>query len=453
MRRFSAFPILFLAAALGCGSDSRTGPPASYSLEPASATLAVGQDSTAAVPIAVKREGTDTTIKRVRLRYASADPRIATVDSLGNITGVAGGTTTINVKLANASLDIPVTVRAHPADSVLLTILTGPAGGLKGAPGDTVGTFFALPADPATSRLKGVVKVGNDTVFCNYCAPKNPARVMRPVRFVSLDPVKATISNSSNPKLQTSVDTTGRVTPLDTSAAYVRFVMEVPGDSNDAGRRWKDTVRVNFSLRPIDTLRIRPDSNFFPTANGTGLSKQIYPNADTLQANVVAAGTTNFIAGIDFLSKVQDIPNPATPGTTPAPRYIASRLIGPPTVRRPSLPNVLWESANTNYLTVNAAGAVTGVCAQIGGNCLATGSAVLTCAANAGTMPAAFLGKGTYSIPSCTPAKVIPMPGAFCTTNSQTDLASTCTIWIRATAIDPATGKILQQLYRINIRR
>jgi hypothetical protein len=313
--------------------------------------------------------------------------------------------------------------------------------------------FFALPADPATSRLKGIVKVGNDTVFCNYCRPKTPtARVMRPVRFVSLTPLKATVSNANNPKLQTSTDTTGRVTPLDTSAAYVPIVMEVPGDSNSVGRRWKDTVMVRLSLRPIDSLRVRPDSNFFPTANGTGLSKQIYPNADTVQANVVAASTTNFIAGLDFLSRVQDIPNPSTPTVTPAPRYITSRLVGPPTVRRPSLPNVLWESANTNYLNVNAAGAVTALCAQIGGNCLATGSSVLTCASTSGAMPAAFLGRGTYAIPSCT-TPPIPMPGASCTSNNQNDLSSTCTIWIRASAKDPVTGKPLSYLYRINIRR
>jgi hypothetical protein len=315
-----------------------------------------------------------------------------------------------------------------------------------------IGNFHALPADPATTRLKGVVKVGEDTVFCNYCTIKSPARVMRPVRFVSLDPTLATITNLANPLAQDTSGLAARITAFDTSAAHMMFVMEVPGDSNDVGRRWKDTVRVNFTLRPIDALTIRPDSNFFPTSNGTGLQKQIYPNANTEQANVVAASTTNFIAGLDFLARVQDIPQ--VPGrSTPSPRFIPIRLTGGPTVQRPSLPNVTWESANTNYLSVNAAGAVVGQCAQIGGNCLAAGSRVLTCADDQGSMPAAFGGKGTYSIPSCNPAKTIPMPGAFCTTNSTSDLASTCTVWIRARATDPATGTLLEQLYRINIRR
>src|SRR5688500_14401271 len=115
MRRFSILPLLGLLAAVGCGSDSRTGPPASYSLSTTATNVSVAQDSNVTLAVSVLREGTDTTIKGARLRYTSADPRIATVDSVGKITGIAGGATTINVKVANASLDIPVTVRARPA--------------------------------------------------------------------------------------------------------------------------------------------------------------------------------------------------------------------------------------------------------------------------------------------------------------------------------------------------
>src|SRR6185369_5576200 len=97
---------------------------------------------------------------------------------------------------------------------------------------------------------------------------------------------------------------------------------------------------VTFSLRPIDSLGVRPDSNFFPTTNGTGLQKQIYPNADNTQANVKAASTTNFIVGLDFLSRVVNPPLPATPNTPGATRYIPSRLFGAVTAKRPSLPNV-----------------------------------------------------------------------------------------------------------------
>jgi hypothetical protein len=222
----------------------------------------------------------------------------------------------------------------------------------------------------------------------------------------------------------------------------------VPSDNRS------DTVLVKFLLRPIDSLGVRPDSNFFPAIPpNVGLQKMIYPNADVTQANVKAASTTNFIIGLDFLSRVQNPPAPATPNTPGAVRFIPSRLFGPATVFRKSVPNVTWESANTDYLDVNAAGSVTGKCASIGGICLATGSAPLTCAANAGTMPAAFLGIGTYSIPSCSPAKTIPMPGALCTSNSATDLSSNCTVWVRATALDQVTGKQLRSLYRVNIGR
>jgi hypothetical protein len=436
-----------LVFAIGCGSDDSTGvPPSEYTLNAVTKTLALGQDSSATVSIEVRRTGTDTTIKGSRLTYTSADYSIATVDGTGLVTGIRGGTTTIKATLNDATVEIPVTVRGHPATSVELTILTGPAGGLKSVTADT-GTFYALPADPLTTRLRAVVRVGNDTVFCNFCVTKTPARVMRTVRFVSLNPTLATITNANIPNLQTSTDTTGRITPLDTTSAGVRFVLEVPADNK------ADTVLVKFSLRPIDSLGTRPDSNFFPTTNGTGLQKMIYPNADATQANVKAASTTNFIVGLDFLSRVQNPPAPATPATPGAIRFIPSRLYGAPTVFRKSVPNVTWESANTDYLDINAAGAVTGKCASIGGTCLATNSSVLTCVSNAGAMPAAFLGSGTYPIPSCSPARSIPFPGALCTSTSGTDLASTCTVWVRASANDQVTGKLLRTLYRVNIGR
>jgi hypothetical protein len=447
MHRLSGLALVGLLVANGCGSDSSTGvPPVGYTLEPVTTSLSIGQDSSATLAINVRRAGTDTTIKGSRLLFASGDYNIATVDGAGVVTAIRGGTTAIKVTLGDATASVPVTVRARPATSVELTILTGPAGGLKSVDADT-GTFYALPADPLTTRLKAVVKVGNDTVFCNFCTVKTPGRVMRTVKFVSLNPALATITNAGNPMLQTSTDTTGKITALDTTIAGVRFVLEVPSDNK------ADTVLVKFSLRPIDSLGVRPDSNFFPTTNGTGLQKMIYPNADAVQANVKAASTTNFIVGLDFLSRVTNPPAPATPGTPGAVRFIPSRLYGVATVLRKSVPNVTWESANTDYLDINAAGSVTGKCAAIGGICLATGSAVLTCNSNAGAMPAAFLGAGTYSIPSCSPAKNIPMPGALCTSASATDLFANCTVWVRASANDQVSGRLMRSFYRINIGR
>jgi hypothetical protein len=446
MHRSFVRTIAALALVAGCGDDNSPAAPFVYTLETTTPTLSIGQDSTRALALSVKRSGTDTTIKNVLIDYRSSDYSVASVDNLGNVLAIKGGTATITASMGGTSIDIPVTVVPRPATSVELTILTGPAGGLKSVNADT-GTFYALPADPQTSRLRAVVRVGNDTVFCNYCTTKTPARVMRQVRFRSLNENLATVSNFAS-LTQAATDTSGRVTASDTNTTTgVKFVLEVPSDN------LADTVTVKFRLRPIDSLGMRPDSNFFPTTNGTGLQKQIYPNADNTQANVKASGNINFVVGIDFLSRVQDPPAPATPGTPGAVRWIPSRLFGPPTVFRKSVPSVIWTSANTDYLDINAAGAVIGKCAQIGGTCNAAGSTVLTCASTGSQMPQAFGGIGTYRIPSCTPNRDIPMPGAFCTTNSTTDLFSTCTIWVRATAVDQVTGNTLTSRYRINIGR
>jgi hypothetical protein len=446
MNRSSASVLVALLAILGCGGDSSTGvSPSDYTLETATPSLSIAQDSAMTLTVDVKRAGTDTTIKGSRLEFTSADYDIATVNGTGVVTAVRAGSTTITVQLGDARLDVPVTVRARRATSVELTLLTGPAGGLKAVRADT-GTFYALPADPITSQLRATVLVGLDTVFCNFCPTKTPARVQRQVRFVSLDTSIATIGNAGDPTLQASTDTSGRIIAKDTTSTGVRFVLEVPADGI------ADTVLVKFSLRPIDSLGLRPDSAFFPTTNGTGLQKQVYPNSDATQALVRQATTTNFVVGVDFLSRVQNPPN-ATTNAAGTVRYIPSRTYGPVTVFRPSLPGVTWESANRDYLDINAAGSVIARCAFIGGNCPATGSTVLNCNANAGTMPSVFLGNGTYSIPSCSPAKTIPMPGAFCTTNSTTDLTSICTIWVRASATDQVTGRLLRSLYRINIGR
>jgi hypothetical protein len=451
MSRLSVRLLVGLLVLAACdGSDPSTGvPAASYTLTPTVTSLALGQDSSATLVVNVNRAGTDTTIKGVRLTYDSDNYAVATVDgTTGLVTAVGGGTTNITARLGKTVTTVPVTVTPHPATSVVLTILTGPAGGaLKNVDADT-GTYYALPADPLSTRLKAVVRVGNDTVFCNFCVAKTPARVMRTVRFRSLDTTKATISNANNPQLQTSTDTTGRITPLDTNSTGVKFVVEIPADN------LADTVTVKFLLRPLDSLGMRPDSNFFPTTNGTGLAKAIYPNADNTQANVKAATVVNFIVGLDFLSRVTNPPAPATPGTPGAVRFIPSRLTGGPTVFRKSVPNVTWTSANTDYLDINAAGSVTGKCASIGGSCLAAGSTVLTCNSNSGAMPAAFLGVGNYTVPSCTPTKTIPMPGALCTTNSSTDLNSVCSIWVQASAFDQVVPtKQMISKYRINIGR
>ena len=113
----------------------------------------------------------------------------------------------------------------------------------------------------------------------------------------------------------------------------------------------------------------------------------------------------------------------------------------------------MGEREKRTYLDLNATGSGWEGRGIGGGKCLATGSTVITCAANAGTMPAAFTGVGNFSIPSCSPAKTIPMPGAMCTSTSASDISTTCTVWVRASANDQVTGKLLRTLYRVNIGR
>jgi hypothetical protein len=443
MRYTGFLSLLCLAAAVGCSDDDPIGTlNRQYSLAPPAQAVSVGQDSTTALGVRLVRDGTDT-LSNVRLLYNSGDVDIARVDVNGNVTGLSGGTAVITVSGPGTSLDVPVEVRPWPATSVQLSVMSGPAGGLLATQHDT-GTFYALPAHPATARLRALVVRNNDTLFCNYCATKTPARVLRLVRLVSLDPTKATVANASDPTVQSA--TVGEVTAQDTTSDGVRIVLEVPGDD------MADTVLVRLKLRPIDTLRARPDSAFFPSNNGNqGLQYRIWPNSDTIQANIIQATTTNFNAGITFLSRVQPLPNFG--GSNPSATFIAITPLGNVNARRANLPLVAWESANTAYLQINAAGAVVAPCASIGGNCPSAGSSVLNCNSNAGTMPADFAGQGNYTIPNCVPTKNIPYPGALCTTNSTSDLFSICTIWIRATATDQATGKILRRLYRINVRR
>ena len=100
MRRFSVIALVGLPLAWGCGSDSSTGiPNVTYTLEPATPALSLGQDSSATLAINVRRTGSDTTIKGARLIFASDDYNIATVDGTGLVTAVRGGATTIKVRL------------------------------------------------------------------------------------------------------------------------------------------------------------------------------------------------------------------------------------------------------------------------------------------------------------------------------------------------------------------
>jgi hypothetical protein len=484
MRRFSL--LVFGLAAIGaCGDDSTTPNPHSYQIvPPLTGSVSVRQDLQIDLRdsgLVIVRDGldtlpgdpNDTTRNNPRLSYYVQDSDIAITTPYGRVRGIKPGTTQIRAVGYDQETIITVTVTPYRATSYRLSVASGPNGGLLTTKLDT-GTFYALPADRLSSILEGLIMVDNDTVYCTRCGVKSAAqggpRVMRMVNMRSLDPAKAIISNATTPFSQRlsgntliNVDTVGRVTPFDTSSTPIGFVMEIPGDE------LADTAWVRFLLRPLDTLRVRPDSADFPpnTIDQIGTQRRIYPNSDTLQGNFTQSTNVNFAVGVDYIANVRRLPNaPSTSqqGIT----QLVVRSTGGVTNFRPNMPIISWESASPGYLQVNANGVslanVIGQCAQVNATCLgptsgnARAAQVLTCADNGakltsnGQLPL-FAGDGTYSIPSCSPAKNITMPGAFCTTSSTTDLASSCTIWIRAKATDPASGKQLVDRYRINVRR
>jgi hypothetical protein len=405
------------------------------------------------------------------------DSEIAIVSTYGIVRGLKPGRTTVRASGYDQDVEFNIDVTPYRATTVRLSVASGPAGGLLPTKLDT-GTFYALPADRFSSILEGLVLVGDDTVFCSRCAIKNPARVMRLVHFRSLNPEIATISNASDPFAQRvsgstlrNVDTVGRVTAFDTTSTPVGFVMEVPGDE------LADTAWITFALRPVDAIRIRPDSGDFPPnrIDRIGTERRIYPNSDTVQGNFTQSNVVNFVAGIEYLFHVRRLPT--APSTSQQSfTTLPIRTTGSVTVLRENLPIVAWESALPSYLQVQANGTalarLIGRCAFISTTCQAPSSQsvrnslVLNCADDgpqlpglnpngtlAGGEPIAFGGDGNYSIPSCSPAKSIPMPGALCTSASSSDLSSFCTIWIRASIVDQATGNIVTDKYRINVRR
>ncbi len=470
MRRIASLSLFAAVALAACGDDDPAGTlTADYTLHPAAASYSVGQDSTVDLAVKVLRNATDT-VKDVRLVYTSDNVNIARVSGTGIVTGLSGGTANITVQGQETSVTLPVTVRPWPATTVQLSVLSGPASaGIIGTRLSTnldTGTFYGLPAHAASSRLKALVLRGTDTVYCNYCAPKTPPRVFRLVNFRSLNDSLATVSNASDPTVQgqtttdAGVDLAGWVTVRDTSSTGVKIVLEVPGDN------LADTVTLKLKLRPIDKLRVRPDSTFVPTTNGTGLQKTIWPGHtvnDTIQANAIQNTVTNFSVGVTFIALAQTLPR-ANTTTSPTASSLTVPIsitpVGGVTSRRTNLPAVTWETANPNFLTINAAGVIVAPCANIGLTCntesqTARNAMVLTCADVAGKIPqTVFAGEGTYTIPSCNPVRTItPMPGAVCTTANDTDPTSTCSIWIRASATDQATGNLLTRLYRINVRR
>jgi hypothetical protein len=513
MRRSAILAVVCLSAVFACDDDddqTNVPSPASYQIIPPSTTIRVGQDSLISLydyGVRVVRDGTDTipgpnsTTQRIpRLSYFIEDISIAYVDynsngDFGWIRGIKGGTTNLRIVGYGDDITVPIEVTPHPATSVVMRVLSGPAGGLIPlANRRDTGTFYALPTDRLSSRVEGLILVNNDTVYCNYCPIKAApnGRVQRRVRFYTLDPALATVSNAANPAAQrlsgstlVNTDTAGYVTVLDTSSTPLGIVMDVPGDG------LADTVWVRLKLRPIDTIRVMPDSLDVPATDvdDIGTDRIQYPGSEVLGI-ATQSGNTNYAVRAEFRAFVRRLPVP--PSTSQQDTVALNvRATGGVTVFRPNIPVVTWESALESYALINAAGTIVAPCAFVNGEtchaptvrsdppgpvtaaqalAAARDSLAMKCVDNGKRLPGVqqngspvgppilFDGDGVLSFPACppvggAPGPNIPMPGAFCTTSSSTDLSSTCTVWLRATATDPATGKTLRDRFRLEVRR
>ncbi len=455
MRRSATLLLLGLAVVGGCSDDDNgVGPNRTYDVQTTEASLTLAQDFSDTLDVTVIRDG-EFTIDDPLITYLSDDYTIATVTSAGVVTAKKGGQTNIRAAFNGDTLVIPLTVTPRPATSVELTI------NFTGRDKDTL---WALPGFPAGAFLKAVVKAGSDTVYCNALACRNHAtRVQRLVEFESLDTTKATVANafaSTNNK-----NSRGQITARDTSAALVPFVLRVPADNI------ADTVWLSFSVRPIDSITVRTDS--FTVA---GLEDKIaYTSNITRDSSIILA--VNLINRTDTA-------------------YTISSSTGNPirtrrdvTVTRPTPPRVTWESANDNYVVVDNQGRVTGLRNTWMPGVGATAAARAATADEPTCSAAVFKISATdtayaydrvltrFPIPAnYTPAIVptgcpatVPGPtptdppvatnvpanvarGVHCTSSTST-LTATCTVVIRATITDPASGATRRAHFIVIVRQ
>ena len=515
MSRTASLLVVCASIALGCGDDNNpVANPHSYELVAPTDEISLRQDSTVALRslgFVVRRNGTDTVVganatSLPRLSYFPENVDIAIVDAFGLIRATGPGTTRVRITGYDKELTLTINVRPYKATQAILRVLSRADGGVRATAQRTdTGTFYALPSSAASARLETLVIVDTatatgtlpDTVFCNYCPTKSGAAAriaQRIVTYRSLDPTKLTIANPGDPVTQAGTGTTGiGITALDTSSTPVGVVMEVPSDG------LSDTVWLKLALRPIDTLIVSPGSRpvnaTFPS-QGTVL--ETYPG-DNFSANVARSDLENFDANAQLRSRIFSIASPPRPNGDAG----TASFIDVDEDDRPFLPSILWESALDGYLTVNSVGGVVAPCEFIGRTqCVAPtrpsapgappiggtsqqrtqqarDSLVISCTDNGTgkrlpglkadgvtpvTSPILFnppvdlpSSRGILRLANCPPVNGapgpnIPMPGAFCTTADATDRNSQCTIWFRASVVDPVTQRLIRYYYRINVR-
>ena len=444
-----------------------------------------------------------------RVSYTSEDYNIVNVNGLGRITGVAPGTTNIIATVSGASLTIPVTVTPVEANFIELTYLNVADTIAR----EKEFTIFAYPGDAQSTQLRALIRRDNDTLFCNRCIDFHE-RGQRYVRFISRDTAKLRVGNAANP---TSPDTAGRMFAADTTSGSngVWVVMEsIDQQIRDSVKvhirlRPIDSLEVRLDSfpepdgdpgdkDPYPTTAIRVDSlvglgvtywakAFLPKPpNSTQL-----PNPRYIRVLETGTGRRTTLPIVTWTSANQNYANVTSTGHVTALRWFAAAngntaaqalvlnctSVGPFKVKSGSTGDTVWTYAGPNGI----AAAFTGprlrtlVSDSLGGTLRTNFNYELRTEPAPQPHSRSDSLQTVYTIPGCaiaagpgippnppaSPKKTIPMPGVYCTGWQGTqqnafplaDPTSTCTVWIRAQATDPATGTLLTDKIAINIRR
>ncbi len=181
----------------GCGTTAQPDPCRfSLTVSPTSVNLAVGAS---AAPLAVSVTSTGECDSQVRstVRYESADPGIATVDSTGVITGAAPGTTSVEVTVsleASTTADdtefVEVVVRALNVTGVTLT-----PSSLSLAVGETSFLEASVAGDAGVSQ-EVTFEASSSRISLTKVAP-NRASVVGVT--AGPDPVLVTVRSTADP--------------------------------------------------------------------------------------------------------------------------------------------------------------------------------------------------------------------------------------------------------------
>jgi alpha-tubulin suppressor-like RCC1 family protein/uncharacterized protein YjdB len=183
-----------MAALAGCSAEpvepTQLVPVASVSLLPSTPVVAIG----ARAPLtAVTLSPSGDTLARRRIVWSSADPAVATVDSLGVVTGVAAGASSITAEAEGKSASLTVTVSPVAVASVTVTPAT-----LELLPGRVFAWTSSAPGVAQVSPTGVVTGVGEGNATVTGTSEGKSATVavrvtLAPIAAITIAPAGATV--------------------------------------------------------------------------------------------------------------------------------------------------------------------------------------------------------------------------------------------------------------------